>query len=134
MRKAVAVAAIMLALSGHSLTQDQSDQTECTQDEKISMLYSPPLDPVLAVTRNFRKSLLHESGAVPPTDYRTYALLRVEIGNDGLPKFVNFFVSTGNRPVDKALQQWAMGAKFSPDLCPLPRTRIGSVAIDLRQA
>jgi hypothetical protein len=112
----------------------------CQSDGEPKVVYRPPLDSVWEVASRFQPHG-HEATGVrtPDSAYRTYANVMIEIASDGTPTFVRFplgtppYASTGNRPVDKAIQAWGLQFRFSPDSCDQPRIRTASVPVDLRR-
>ena len=96
----------------------------CAGSAAPTVVYRPPLTPVLLVAKEFKRAPnLHFNGVpTPATEYRPYAKVWVQIDSSGTPVDARFplrdgYESTGNRGVDNAIRKWAMGTRFSPDTC-----------------
>jgi hypothetical protein len=126
------ILSLLLALAGAVqpaiVEVPQADSIECVVVRSSDVSY-PPLD--LKVLSQFQPSMDHAivSHRNPPTQYRTYAALLVKFDGSGKASSASFSVSTGNGPVDKALQAWALGISLPESAC---LTRKIQVPVDLR--
>jgi hypothetical protein len=131
----IAAASIMIVSCASSPTQ-----LACDPHENPAIVFRPPLDSIRAVTSQFKPSAeIHFSGIpTPPTEYRPYAKLWIEVDSNGTPIDVRMpvgsgYESSGNRTVDRAILNWAKGIRFSPDRCKSPTARVATVPVDLQR-
>ena len=96
----------------------------CAGSAPPTIVYRPPLTPVLLVAKEFKRAAnLHFNGVpTPAIEYRPYAKVWVQFDRSGIPVDARFplqdgYESTGNRSVDNAIRKWAMDTRFSPDTC-----------------
>jgi hypothetical protein len=110
----------------------------CGVDLKIRPLEIPSLEGVRAIASQFKpaQNMLFDGKPTPVDAYRPFARVFVQIDSGGSVSSARMPVgsgaeSTGNRAVDKALMNWALGLKFTADTCSDIRTRSAFVPVHL---
>ena len=79
----------------------------------------PPVEPLLQILQPLKEVPTEPDScqSVTGAQYRSHAVVRLQVGRDGLVQDALIEKSSGNRTVDRAVWQWARAVTFPPGGC-----------------
>ena len=114
---AITVLGLLAAcLAGNLHAQEAAVTPACSPFQPLAILYSPPIDGILAALKGLRPSADDTLGE-GRGDYRQSAAVLISTSSTSSVPRIGLEKSSGNRDIDRAIIAWAHGVQFVPGSC-----------------